>query len=173
MPKWLFQVPDGTLSTLPESLKPIVAEQKAVGAWAFFVSEAGTLLNEPDDRIVVSMPQRAQAATVIVGVSEAMAWIFDKLEVELDQDFQHNYLKISFVNLNPLHSDDVRRSGRMSTIFPELPENMEVSAQMQLHQMTTAIRLFFSHMRAAVELGGWGWDTLSCDWVSMTFNKSQ
>jgi hypothetical protein len=105
-------------------------------------------------------------------MSEALAWLFDKLELELDQDFRHNYLKVSFVHLNPLEGAEDMGEGRLSTNFPELPDNMQVPAEMLLRQMIKAIRSFLSHMRAAVEIGGFDWETFSCDWVSMTFNKS-
>jgi hypothetical protein len=65
MRKWFFEVRDGRLSTLTTSLKRIVEEQNAAGAVGFFVSEGGTLLNEPDERIVVSIPPDAKPAALI------------------------------------------------------------------------------------------------------------
>src|SRR5579872_4063925 len=173
MRKLFFEVRHGRLSTLPNSLAMIVGSEGARNAVSVFVSEAGTLLNEPDKRIIAPILPGARPSEVIGRMAEAIAWVFDRLESELDQDFQYNYLKLAFIQLNSIHAGDAATSGMMSTIFPELPETLEASPQMVLHQMTTAIRTFCSHVRAAVELGGWESDVFACDWATMTFNKSQ
>src|SRR5579872_1252519 len=173
MRKWFFEVRHGRLSALPSSLAAIVAGGEAKNAISFFVSEAGTLLNEPDKRIVAPILPGARPSEAVGRMAEAIAWVFDRLEPELDQDFQYNYLKLAFINLKSIHEGDAATSGMMSTNFPELPETLEASPQMVLHQMTTAIRTFCSHVRAAVELGGWESDVFACDWATMTFNKSQ
>lgn len=170
MRKWSFEVRHGMLSTLPNSLANCVKEQKAENAASFFVSEAGTLLNEPDQKTVGPIYLGTKVNDAIARMAEAVGWVFDRFEGELDQDVEHNYLKVSFVNLKSVHDSDIMTSGKMSTNSPELPETADVSPQMMLHQMTTAIRVFCLHVKAAVDNGGWEGD--ACDWVSMTLNKS-
>jgi hypothetical protein len=82
-------------------------------------------------------------------------------------------LKMSFVNCVPIKSGERCDSSTMSTNFAELPDDFEPSPQMILSNLVTALRCFVSHVRAAVERGGWDSDVYACDWVSMTITKSR
>lgn len=171
MVKWSFEVRHGDLSILPSALVAQAEEQRKLNVGCFLISEAGTLLNEPDKQMVHSIPSKAIPTEVIAGVSRSLAWLFDRLEPELDQDFRYNYLKVCFVNLHPIRTNETVDSGQMTTNFPELPETAQLSPEMQFHQMVTALRFFFSHVRGAVEIADWETESFACDWVSMTFNK--
>lgn len=172
MRHWSIELRDGRLNSLPASLREYADQQKSASASCFFVSEGGSLLNEPEKAHVLSVLPGASSSAVIATMSEAIGWVFDCLEVELDQDFQFNYLKVSFVNLNPAHDATETTSGKMTTNHPDLPEPQEVSADMILHQITTALSRFLSHVRAAVKSDGWDVETFSCDWVSLTLTKA-
>ena len=82
MMKLFFEVRHGRLSTLPNSLAMIVGGDDAKNAVSVFVSEGGTLLNEPDKRIVAPVFPGAPPNEVIGRMAEAIAWIFDRLESE-------------------------------------------------------------------------------------------
>jgi hypothetical protein len=172
MRKWSFEVRNGALSELPQSLQVAAEQQRSAKVHCFFVSEGGTLLNEPDESLVASITSDEEICAILGQMSKAMAWVFGRLELELDQDFRFNYLKLSFVNLNPKTIRADQHTGKMTTNAPELPEGIHVSADMTLRQMTTTLRLFFSHVQGAVKLGGWDTEVFACDWVSMTFNKA-
>jgi hypothetical protein len=171
MVKWSFEVRHGGLAVLPSALASRADEQRKANARYFLMSEAGNLLNEPDEQIVHSIPNKATPADVIGGVSKSLAWLLDHFELELNQDFQCNYLKVSFVNLQPVRANEVIDSGLTTTNVPELPETTQTSPALQFRQMVMALRVFFSHLQAAVEVTGWGTETFACDWVSMTFSK--
>jgi hypothetical protein len=172
MRQWSIEVRHGRLDSLPDSLRRCADQQRSASASCFFVSEGGSLLNEPEKSHVSSVLSGASPSVVIALMSEAVGWVFDCLEVELDQDFQFNYLKVSFVNLAPSQEAPGNGSGKMTTNHPELPDPLEVSADMILHQITTALSRFFSHVRAAVRSDGWDVETFSCDWVALTLTKA-
>ena len=171
MVKWSFEVRDGDLPVLPPGLASHADEQRKRGAGCFLVSEAGSLLNEPDEQMVHSVRGKATSTKIIAGISKSLAWSFDHLELELNQHFRHNYLKVSFVNLQPIRANEVTQSGKMTTNSPELPETVQTTPEMQFHQMVTALRVFFSHLHGAVEIADWATESFACDWVSMTFSK--
>lgn len=171
MRHWSFEVQHGVLSTLPNSLKRHAEEQSSDGASSFFVAEGGTLLNEPDEQKVTRILPRPDSASVVAAMSDAVGWVFDCFDTELDSDFRFNYLKVSFVNLSPQRTSETSRSGKMSTNHPDLSQAEAVSADRMLHQLVTTIRIFFSHVRAAVEIDGWETETYSCDWVSLLLTK--
>jgi hypothetical protein len=90
MLKWFFQVKHGTIAKAPDSITLHVAEQTKANMAAFLLAEAGMLLNEPNEHLVISIPDETTAADAIGYVAQAVGWLFDRLEVELDQHFQHN-----------------------------------------------------------------------------------
>ena len=172
MRSWSFEVQHGGLSKLPSSLQLHADQQRLAGATSFFVSEGGTLLNEPEKELVASILPGAEPSSVIARMSESVGWVFDCFEAELDQDYQFNYLKVSFVNLSPVQDTEDCLSGKMSTNHPDLPEAPDVSAERMLGHLTTAVRVFFSHVRAAVNIAGCETEPFLCDWVSMILSKS-
>lgn len=171
MPQWSFEVRSGGLTNIPESLRRIAGAQSEKGIESFFVAEGGTLLNEPDEQITISIDRGAAPALAISRTAEAVAWLLDRLEAELDQDFQYNYLKVSFVNLLATRDEEIG-SGVMTTNSPLLPEVGSVPAHTMVHQMTTALRMFFSHLGAAAITAERDAGVFACDWVTMTFNKA-
>jgi len=171
MVKWTFEVRNGNLATLPSRLSSLSKDQTKLNASCYLVAEAGSLLNEPDEQIVQSICAKATPGEVIAGVSKSLAWLFDHLELEVNQDFRHNYLKVSFVNLQPIRSNEIAESGQMTTNSPELPEAAQTSPEIQFRQMVGAFRALFSHLRAAVEIADWTTESFACDWVALTFNK--
>lgn len=175
MSAWSFEVRDGRLDNLPPSLTAVTGEQRRLNAYCFFVAEAGVLLNEPEDKLIASVPKAANPAQVIARVGQAYSWFFDRLETEIDQHFQWNYLKLSFVNLNPLNISDTESfpiSGKMTTNAPLLPDPAEQPPALMIHQLVTTLRTFFSHLRGSVEISDWESDLNACDWITMTFSRA-
>lgn len=171
MSAWSFEVKDGRLATLPVALVAVIEEDRRLNAEFCLVAEAGALLNEPDERLMECILKRDSPTEVIARLGHVCAWLFDHLEIEFGQHFRWNYLKLSFVNLKPLQSDDGSRSGRMTTNHPDLPTPSEQPAAPMMHQMATTLT-FFSHLRGSVEISGWEADLYRCDWATMSFTRA-
>ena len=139
MLKWAFEVRHGDLSVLPAALSIHAEEQRNTILVAFSYRRGGTLLNEPEKEMVHAIRGKATPAEVIAGIGKSLAWLFDRLEPELNQDFLYNYLKVSFVNLQPIRAKEVTDAGEMTTNFPELPDTAQTSPEQQFHQMVTAL----------------------------------
>src|ERR1700722_18873927 len=119
MSAWSFEVTDGRLDNLPTALVGVVEEQRSLGAECFLLAEAGLLLNEPEQKLIVPIQQGASPSQVIARVGQAYSWLFGLLEFEIDQDFQWDFLKLSFVNLSPLWlGEEGDISGKMTTNSP-------------------------------------------------------
>ncbi len=116
-------------------------------------------------------PQNATSHFVIARIGHALSWLFDRFEADIDSNYKWNYLKFTFVNLEPLEYGD-KDSGQMTTNAPQLPSPSGQPPQMMIHQIVTTMRMFFSHLRGSVEISDWESDLYSCDWVPMTFNKA-
>jgi hypothetical protein len=175
MSAWSFEVREGRLDTLPAALAAIANEQRRLDANCFLIAEAGVLLNEPEENLIASILNSATPSQVIARLGDACSWLFGRLETEVDQHFKWNYLKLSFVNLNPLEVGNtgfVSRSGKMTTNAPELPTPAEQPPALMIHHMVTTLRVFFSHLRGSVEISDWEADLYSCDWITMTFSKA-
>jgi len=171
MVKWSFEVRHGDLATLPSALASHAEEQRKLKVGCFLISERGYLLNEPEEQTAHAIRETATPAEIIGGFAKTLGWLFDCLEVELVHHFRYNYVKVSFVNLHPIRAKDVTDSGQMTTNFPELPETVETSPELQFRQIVKSLGVFFSHLRGAVEIADWRTETFSCDWVSLTFSK--
>lgn len=170
MVKLSFEVRDGTLETLPNSMTQIAEEQKTKDAQCFFHAEAGVLLNEPEEQITVSIPSNATPPIVLARIGETFSWFFGRLETEISP---WNYLKVTFVNLKPHgFADQDKLFSQMTTNAPELPEPSEQPADLMIHHVIITIRDFFLLLRGSVELTGWLSDTYWCDWVSMSYSKA-
>ena len=61
MVKWSFEVRHGDLSILPSALVAQAEEQRKLNVGCFLISEAGTLLNEPDKQMVHSIPKQGHS----------------------------------------------------------------------------------------------------------------
>jgi hypothetical protein len=58
------------------------------GTRCFFVAEGGILLNEPDKTLVSPIGGDAEPGEVLARTGEAFAWLFGRLEGELEHDFE-------------------------------------------------------------------------------------
>ena len=168
---WSFEVRHGRLDKLPVAFVDLVEEQRRLDADCFFVAEAGALLNEPEEQLVVSVQKRATPPQVVGRLGDAFTWLFDRLEVEIDQNFKWNYLKLSFITLSPLHTREGSVSGQMTTNAPELPAPAEQSPALAPYHIVKTLGSFFGHLRGSVESLHWD-DPDTCDWVTMVFNKA-
>lgn len=171
MSKWSFEVQNGILEALPNSMTQIAEEQKAKEAQCFLHAEAGVLLNEPEDQITASIPANASPSVVIARIAHAFSWFFGLFETEIDQVFHWNYLKITFVNLKPIEVPDTLTgilTGTMSTNEPGLPPPAEQPPHLMIRQIATTMRIFFQVLRGSVEIA----DLYSYDWISMTYSKA-
>ena|ERR1700687_1532458 len=147
-------------------------KQRSLNVECFLLAEGGVLLNQPEEKLLASIQKHATPPQVIARLGHACSWLFDMLEGEIDQHFRWNYLKISFVNLNPLDWGEYSRTGKFTTNSPELPRPGDQPSALMLHQMVTALRMFFNYLRGSVEIPDWAPDLYICDWVSMTFSKA-
>lgn len=170
MTTWAFEVRHGCLDRLPAGIVETVAEEQQSAS--FFVAEAGNLLNEPDDRIVYSISKSASGAESIAAFARACSWLFELLEVEFDQYYRSNYIRLAFVNLQVAPGYDGTQSGKMTTNCPELPSPTEQPPGLVMHQFITTFRVFFRHLRGCTEVSPTDADLQFSDWVTITFNRA-
>jgi hypothetical protein len=166
--KWSVELRTGRNSTIQPSLNAILGDHDTANTRYVFVSEGGTLLNEPDQKEVTAILPGASPGYVIDKMTGAIAWAFERFEDEIQSPGEFNYVKVSFVNLQSDLDTDEIKSGVMSTNNPGLPDPAEMSPQILMQNVVKAIAQFFRHVHCAVALDD---DAFICDWVSLTFLK--
>ncbi len=67
------------------------------------------MLNEPESKSITEISVSAGPEQTLARVGEAVTWVFGRFESELDRDFRHNYLKLSFVKLRPSRDSGQKR----------------------------------------------------------------